>query len=51
MRIKIQIQKKIIFDGMVKLKGKINLAKGQKKIKRMRIKIYIKNKNKFNIEV
>jgi len=30
MRIKIQIQKKIIFDGMVKLKGKINLAKGQK---------------------
>jgi hypothetical protein len=33
MRIKIQIQKKIIFDGMVKLKGKINLAKGQKKSK------------------
>jgi len=32
-RIKIQIQKKFIFDGMMKLKGKINLAKGPKKSK------------------
>jgi hypothetical protein len=31
--IKIQIQKKIIFNGMVKLKGKINLAKGPKQSK------------------
>jgi predicted metal-dependent peptidase len=31
----------------VKLKRKTNLAKGPKKIKRMKIKIYIKNKNRF----
>jgi hypothetical protein len=47
MRIKIKIQKNIIFDWKVKLKGKTNLAKGPKKIKRMKIKIYIKNKNIF----
>jgi len=34
----------------VKLKRKINLAKGPKTIKKMKIKIDIKNKNKFLIE-
>jgi hypothetical protein len=35
---------------MVKLKRKINLVEGPKKIKRMRIKISINNKNKILIE-
>jgi hypothetical protein len=34
MRIKIKIQKNIIFDSKVKLKGKTNLAKGPKKNKK-----------------
>jgi hypothetical protein len=34
----------------VKLKRKINLAKGPKKLKRMKIKIDIKNKNNILIE-
>jgi len=34
-----------IFDWRVKLKRKINLVKGSKKIKRMRIKTNIKNKS------
>jgi hypothetical protein len=34
----------------VKLKRKINLAKGPRKIKRIRIKIKIKSQNKILIE-
>jgi hypothetical protein len=34
----------------VKLKRKINVVKGQKKIKRMRVKIDIKNINNILIE-
>ena len=36
-----------IFDWKIKLKRDVNLVKGQRKIKRIRIKIDIKNKKMF----
>jgi hypothetical protein len=44
------LKKKLIFDLRLKLKRKIHIVKGPKKIKRIRIKIDIKNKNNVLIK-
>jgi hypothetical protein len=52
MRVKIKIKKNIFYLNL-KLKRKFNLTKGSKKIKTIKkimIKIKIKNKNNFFIE-
>jgi hypothetical protein len=49
-KIRIKIEKKLIFDLRLKLKRKIHIVKGPKKIKRIRIKIDIKNKNNILIK-